>query len=88
MNLLVKIAKDKYVTVLKTTKNLLDAVKMAFEQHYEPVLKSFDYHTWRKERYYNEQIDNFMKTFLPLLDALYLSRLNKKELLKKIYGWI
>ena len=88
MNLLVKIAKEKYVTVLKTTKNLLDAIKMAFEQHYEPVLKSFDYHTWRKERYYNEQIDNFMKTFLPLLDALYLSRLNKKELLKKIYGWI
>ena len=83
MNLLVKIAKDKYVTVLKTTKNLLDAVKMAFEQHYEPVLKSFDYHTWRKERYYNEQIDNFMKTFLPLLDALYLSWAKQKGPTKK-----
>ena len=65
MNLLVKTAKDKYVTVLKTTKNLFEAVEMAFEQHYDPVLKTFEYHKWRKERYYNEQVDNFMKTFLP-----------------------
>ena len=83
MNLLVKAAKDKYVTVLKTTKNIFEAVKMTFEQHYEPALKVYEYHNWRKERYYNEQVDNFMKTFLPLLDALYLSWSKQKGPTKK-----
>ena len=83
MNLLVKTAKDKYVTVLKTTSNLFEAVKTAFEQHFDPVLKGFEYHKWRKERYYNEKVDNFMKTFLPLLDALYLSWAKQKGPTKK-----
>ena len=83
MNILVKTAKDKYVTVLKTTKNLFEAVEMAFEKHYDPVLKTFEYHKWRKERYYNEQVDNFMKTFLPILDALYLSWAKQKGPTKK-----
>ena len=83
MNLLVKTAKDKYVTVLKVTKNIFEAVKMAFERHYDPVLNGFEYHQWRKDRYYNEQVDNFMKTFLPLLDALYLSWAKQKGPTKK-----
>ena len=83
MNLLVKTAKDKFVTVLKTTPSLFEAVKMAFEQHYDPVIKGFEYHKWRKERYYNEKVDNFMKTFLPLLDALYLSWAKQKGPTKK-----
>ena len=83
MNLLVKTARDKYITVLKQTDNLFEAVKMAFEQHYDPVLKGFEFHQWRKERYYNEQVDNFMKTFLPLLDALYLSWAKQKGPTKK-----
>ena len=83
MNLLVKTAKDKYVTVLKTTKNLFEAVRMAFEQHFDPLLKTFEYHKWRKERYYNEKVDNFMKSFLPLLDGLFLSWAKQKGPTKK-----
>ena len=83
MNLLVKTAKDKYVTVLKQTSNLFEAVKKSFELHYDPVIKGFEYHQWRKERYYNEQVDNFLKTFLPLLDALYLSWAKQKGPTKK-----
>ena len=44
MNLLVQTAKDKYVTVLKTTKDIFEAVQIAFEQHYDPILKTFEYH--------------------------------------------
>ena len=83
MNLLVKAAKDKYVTVLKTTKNALEAVKMGFELHFDEAIKGFEYHKWRKERYYNEKVDNFLKTFLPLLDALYLSWAKQKGPTKK-----
>ena len=83
MNLLVKSAKDKYVTVLKTTKDVLAATKLAFEKHYEPALKGFEYHKWCTERYYNEQVDNFLKAFLPILDGVYLSVAKQKGPRKK-----
>ena len=83
MNLLVKSAKDKYITCLKTTNNILEATKMTFEKHYDSAIKGFEYHNWRKERYYNEQVDNFLKAHLPLLDALYLSWAKQKGPRKK-----
>ena len=83
MNLLVKASKDKYYTVLKTANNALEAVKMGFELHFDQGIKGFEYHKWRKERYYNEQVDNFLKTFLPLLDGLYLSWAKQKGPTKK-----
>ena len=83
MNLLVKSAKDKYVTVLKTTKDVLAATKLAFEKHYDPAIKGFEYHKWRKERYYNEQVDNFLKAFLPILDGVFLSVSRQKGPRKK-----
>ena len=83
MNLLVKSAKDKYVTVLKTTKDILAATKYAFEKHYDPAIKGFEYHKWCTERYYNEQVDNFIKAFLPILDGVYLSVAKQKGPRKK-----
>ena len=83
MNLLVKSAKDKYVTVLKTTKDVLEATKMTFEKHYDPAIKGFGYHKWCMERYYNEQVDNFLKSFLPILDGVYLSVAKQKGPRKK-----
>ena len=83
MNLLVKSAKDKYVTVLKTTKDILAATKYAFEKHYDPAIKGFEYHKWCIERYYNEQVDNFIKAFLPILDGVYLSVAKQKGPRKK-----
>ena len=83
MNILVKAAKDKYITILKVTKDPLEATKMAFEKHFDEAIKGFEYHKWLKERYYNEQVDNFLKTFLPLLDGLYLSWAKQKGPTKK-----
>ena len=78
MNLLIKSSRDKYVTVLKTTKNVLDAIKMSFELHFDEAIKGYEYHKWRKERYYNEQVDNFLKSFLPILDAIFMSWAKQK----------
>jgi len=83
MSLLVRAAKDKYVTVLKVTKDPLIATKMAFENHYDQAIKGFEYHKWRMERYYNEQVDNFLKAFLPILDGVYLSVARQKGPRKK-----
>ena len=68
---------------LKVTKDLLEATKMAFEKHYDPAIKGFEYHKWCKERYYNEQVDNFLKAFLPILDGVYLSVAKQKGPRKK-----
>ena len=83
MSLLVRAAKDKYVTVLKVTKDPLIATKMAFENHYDQAIKGFGYHKWRMERYYNEPVDNFLKAFLPILDGVYLSVAKQKGPRKK-----
>ena len=83
MNLLVKVAKDKYITCLKTTTDPLEAVKMAFASHFDSAIQGFEYHKWRQERYYNEQVDNFLKAYLPILDALYVSWTRQKGPRKK-----
>jgi hypothetical protein len=83
MNLLVKAAKDKYITVLKQTKDNLEAAKLAFEKHFDVAIKGFEYHKWCKERYYNEEVDNFLKAFLPILDGVYLSVARQKGPRKK-----
>ena len=83
LNLLVKVSKDKYITVLKTLTDPFEAVKTAFENHFDEAIKGFEYHKWRQERYYNEKVDNFLKTYLPILDALYLSWAKQKGPTKK-----
>ena len=83
MSLLVRAAKDKYVTVLKVTKDPLVATKMTFENHYDQAIKGFEYHKWCEERYYNEPVDNFLKAFLPILDGVYLSVARQKGPRKK-----
>ena len=83
LNLLVRVSKDKYITVLKTLSDPMEAVRTAFIDHFDYAIKGFEYHKWRKERYYNEKVDNFLKTFLPLLDALYLSWAKQKGPTKK-----
>ena len=83
MNLLVKVSKDKYITILKTISDPLEAVHTAFENHFDNAIKGFNYHKWRQERYYNEKVDNFLKTYLPIFDALYLSWAKQKGPTKK-----
>ena len=56
---------------------------MSFEKHYDPAIKGFGYHKWCTERYYNEQVDNFLKAFLPILDGVYLSVAKQKGPRKK-----
>ena len=83
MNLLVKVSKDKYITILKMMSDPFEAVQTAFENHFDEAIKGFNYHKWRQERYYNEKVDNFFKTYLPIFDALYLSWAKQKGPTKK-----
>ena len=79
---LVQISKDKYMNKLQKFKNIIDAVKYSFENHFENSIKGFDNNIWRKERYYNEKIDNFLLAYLPLLDGIYKTFIKQKDELK------
>ena len=72
MMLLVKIAKDKYFRT-KQIEKLSDAVEYTFINNYENYLNKFDNNKWRIERYYSEEIDNFIKAHIPIFDALFYS---------------
>ena len=82
MMLLVKIAKDKYFrTKIKST--VPDAVQVSFELHYTPYLSQYRANRWREERYYNENVDNVIKAYLPLFDAVYRSQASMKQVGRK-----
>jgi len=42
-------------------------------------MKSFNNHEWREKRYYNENVDNIIRAYLPLFDALYKCYAPKKD---------
>lgn len=44
-----------------------------------PSIKDYNVHNWRTEKYYNEPVDNTIKAFFPILDALYKSYTSIKE---------
>ena len=56
----------------------MEAIKYTFENHYDQAIQGFEYHTWRKERYYNERVDNYLKAYLPIFDAVYKSWASRK----------
>ena len=71
LSLLINISVDKYIDVQGVTNSPLEAVKMALENNFIPGVKGYEPQIWRKEKYYNEEIDNYIKAFLPLLDGLF-----------------
>ena len=50
---------------------VIEAVNLSLEKHFLPAMIEYDHHVWRTERYYNENVDNFLKAFLPYFDAIY-----------------
>ena len=54
-----------------------EAFKFAMNNFFIKGLGNYEYNTWRKERYYNEEMDNFIKAFLPLIDGIFYT-FNKK----------
>ena len=87
MMLLVKIAKDKYFRT-KQINSIPEAVLYSFEHHYDYYLNSFDNNKWRIERYYNEEIDNILKAFIPIFDAIFYSYAPQQIYGKKDSFWL
>ena len=79
---LVEISRDKYINYKHKTKSAYEAFKFTFDNHFIKGFQNMDNNIWRKDRYYNEEVDNYLKAFLPLIDGLFHTFSNKlgKEL--------
>jgi hypothetical protein len=62
----------------KTFPNLVEAIEYAFNTHYGPIINVYDNNKWRMDKYYKEYVDNFLKAYLPILDAIYKSNGTKE----------
>ena len=78
LSLLIDLSIDKYINVIGMTNSPFDSLKYAMDNNFLKGIQGYDHHLWRKEKYYNEEIDNYIKAFLPLLDGLYHT-FSKKE---------
>ena len=87
MMLLVKIAKDKYFRT-KQISSLVEAVEYSFEHHYDFYLNQFRNNKWREERYYNEEVDNILKSHIPIFDALFYSYAPQQIMGRKDSFWL
>ena len=87
MLLMVKIAKDKYFKT-KQIEKLSDAVEYAFTNNYDSYLNNFDINKWRVERYYLEEIDNFIKAHMPIFNALFYSYAPQQIIGRKDSYWL
>ena len=87
MMLLVKIAKDKYFRT-KQIGSIPESVQYAFDHNYNSYINQFDNHKWRKERYYNEEVDNILKAHIPIFDALFYSYSPQQIMGRKDSFWM
>ena len=71
ISLIINMSIDKYINILRVVTNPFDSLKLSMENHFIKATNGYNHHLWRKERYYNEEIDNYLKAFLPLIDGLY-----------------
>jgi hypothetical protein len=44
---------------------------MMVEKNLNPQYGTLNYHTWRDERYWNEEVDNLYKSHFPIFDCIY-----------------
>ena len=85
--LLVKIAKDKYYRT-KQLPTVSESVEYAFENNYKSYINSFDNHKWRIERYYNEEVDNILKAYIPVFNALFYKYAPQQIMSRKDSFWM
>ena len=65
---------------MKHFKSPLDAIKFSFENHFVHIIPTVeDPQEWRKNRFYNEQCDNFIQAHFPLFKCVYQTYASKKE---------
>ena len=77
MEVLVRIAEEKYIKN-NVEDNYTGAVKALINDHCLPYFKQFDAQKWRDDRYWNEECDDVLKYYRPVLENIYTQYSKKK----------
>ena len=51
--------------------NFPEAIKMLMNENVKPCISKFDHQKWRVERYWNEEVDAVIKSFMPVFRGAY-----------------
>jgi len=70
MEMLVRIAKDKYIRN-KITQDAGEAVQKLLTENVGPMIAKFNHMVWRQERYLCEEVDLVYKAYKPVLDTVF-----------------
>ena len=69
---LFRLAEEKYMNgENKVTTSQKEALKMLLEENVIPFIKNYDIQKWRIERYWNEDVDTVIKSYLPIFKGVY-----------------
>ncbi len=69
---LFRLSEEKYMNgENKVTTSQKEALKMLLDENVAPFIKNYDIHKWRLERYWNEDVDTVLKSYIPIFRGVY-----------------
>ncbi|EGR32874.1 leucine rich repeat protein [Ichthyophthirius multifiliis] len=73
MEILIRIAEEKYILKQKKAQSYLQALQFLWEEHLFQELSNESYNPqiWRNQRYWNEECDTCLKFYKPILEHVY-----------------
>ena len=72
MEILVRIAEEKYILKYKKTNSYIQALTYLWDEHLsQEINEQYNFQTWRNQRYWNEQCDTCLKHYKVILDHVY-----------------
>ncbi|KAL4510557.1 hypothetical protein ABPG72_004711 [Tetrahymena utriculariae] len=78
MEVLVRIAEEKYILKSKKSATYFEAITQMWNEHLEKEFTSHSPHTWREQRYWNEECDDCLKNYKPVIEHIYRRHSKKK----------
>lgn len=71
MEILVRMAEEKYINKYKSTTNYFEALKMLWNDHCQNVFNKNDSQNWRQTRLWNEDCDFCIKYYQKIITQAY-----------------
>ncbi|KAL4463939.1 hypothetical protein ABPG74_005876 [Tetrahymena malaccensis] len=78
MEVLVRIAEEKYILKTKKSASYFEAISQMWNEHLEKEFTSHSPQAWREQRYWNEECDYCLKNYKPIIDHIYRRHSKKK----------
>mmetsp|Transcript_6520 Transcript_6520/g.891 ORF Transcript_6520/g.891 Transcript_6520/m.891 type:complete len:85 (+) Transcript_6520:63-317(+) len=78
MDILVKLAEEKYILKYKSTKIYAEAVKSLWDEHLFEEVNKYNSQKWRNDKYWVEECDIVLKNYRRGIEFVYLNNSKKK----------